>query len=87
MDTIKMQSGAIRPIANMLPRNLFTAEHEAFRETGRFGVIGAITEDMWKGGFTYLSESWETSVIGHAGIDSKNKTTDIHVIAKAGYRH
>jgi len=35
MDTIKMQSGAIRPIANMLPRNLFTAEHEAFRETVR----------------------------------------------------
>lgn len=35
MDTIKMQSAAIRPIANMLPRNLFTAEHEAFRETVR----------------------------------------------------
>ena len=35
MDTIKMQSGAIRPIANMLPRNLFTTEHEAFRETVR----------------------------------------------------
>ena len=30
-----MQSGAIRPIANMLPRNLFTTEHEAFRETVR----------------------------------------------------
>jgi long-chain-acyl-CoA dehydrogenase len=35
MDTIKMQSAAIRPIANMLPRNLFTAEHDAFRETVR----------------------------------------------------
>ena len=30
-----MQSGTIRPIANMLPRDLFTAEHEAFRETVR----------------------------------------------------
>jgi alkylation response protein AidB-like acyl-CoA dehydrogenase len=30
-----MQSAAIRPIANMLARNLFTAEHEAFRETVR----------------------------------------------------
>ncbi|MFD1438033.1 acyl-CoA dehydrogenase family protein [Acinetobacter terrae] len=30
-----MQSAAIRPIANMLPRNLFTAEHDAFRETVR----------------------------------------------------
>ena len=30
-----MQSGAIRPIANMLPRHLFTAEHEAFRESVR----------------------------------------------------
>ncbi len=60
---------------------------DAFRETGRFGVIGALTEDMWKGGFTYLSESWETSLIGHAGIDSTNETTDVHLIAKAGYRH
>ena len=30
-----MQSAAIRPIANMLPRNLCTAEHDAFRETVR----------------------------------------------------
>ncbi|MFN3289950.1 MAG: acyl-CoA dehydrogenase family protein [Acinetobacter sp.] len=30
-----MQSGAIRPLHNMLPRNLFNAEHEAFRETVR----------------------------------------------------
>lgn len=30
-----MQSGAIRPLNNMLPRNLFNAEHEAFRETVR----------------------------------------------------
>ena len=28
-----MQSGAIRPIPNMLPRTLFNAEHDAFRET------------------------------------------------------
>lgn len=28
-----MQSTAIRPLAGMLPRQLFTAEHEAFRET------------------------------------------------------
>ncbi|MCH7337356.1 acyl-CoA dehydrogenase family protein [Acinetobacter sp. NIPH 2699] len=30
-----MQSSAIRPIPNMLPRNLFNEEHEAFRETVR----------------------------------------------------
>ena len=30
-----MQSGAIRPLASMLPRKLFNAEHEAFRETVR----------------------------------------------------
>ena len=30
-----MQSGTIRPLHNMLPRNLFNAEHEAFRETVR----------------------------------------------------
>ena len=30
-----MQSGAIRPLNNMLPRNLFNAEHEAFQETVR----------------------------------------------------
>ena len=30
-----MQSGVIRPIPNMLPRKLFTSDHEAFRETVR----------------------------------------------------
>jgi len=30
-----MQAAAIRPLANMLPRHLFNAEHEAFRETVR----------------------------------------------------
>ncbi|WP_425916497.1 acyl-CoA dehydrogenase family protein [Acinetobacter sp. TSRC1-2] len=30
-----MQSAAIRPLPNMLARNLFTAEHEAFRESVR----------------------------------------------------
>ena len=30
-----MQSGAIRPIPNMLPRNLFNAEHDAFRDSAR----------------------------------------------------
>ena len=30
-----MQSGAIRPLNYMLPRNLFNTEHEAFRETVR----------------------------------------------------
>ena len=30
-----MQSGAIRPILNMLPRKLFNADHEAFRDTVR----------------------------------------------------
>ena len=30
-----MQSGAIRPLLNMLPRKLFDADHEAFRDTVR----------------------------------------------------
>ena len=30
-----MQASSIRPLSNMLPRNLFNAEHEAFRETVR----------------------------------------------------
>ncbi len=30
-----MQSGPIRPLANMLPRDLFTSEHTDFRETVR----------------------------------------------------
>lgn len=30
-----MQSGAIRPLQNMLPRNLFNAEHDAFRDSVR----------------------------------------------------
>ena len=35
MEIKTMQSGAIRPINNMLPRKLFNAEHEAFRDTVR----------------------------------------------------
>jgi len=31
----KMQSAAIRPLAPMLPRNLFNSDHDAFRETVR----------------------------------------------------
>lgn len=30
-----MQSAAIRPLAPMLPRNLFNSDHDAFRETVR----------------------------------------------------
>ncbi|HEY6876557.1 MAG TPA: hypothetical protein VI299_01010 [Polyangiales bacterium] len=56
-----------------------------FRETGRFGVIGALTEDMWKGGFVFEHEHWEVQALAHAGFYSRNDR-DVHVILKAGGR-
>ncbi|NNH76417.1 acyl-CoA dehydrogenase [Acinetobacter sp. ANC 5380] len=43
-----MQSATIRPIANMLPRNLFTAEHDAFRETVRKFYEKAVVPNIEK---------------------------------------
>lgn len=56
-----------------------------FKETGRFGVIGALTEDMWKGGVVFEHEHWETQALAHAGIYSKGNR-DVHVIFKVGAR-
>lgn len=43
-----MQSGAIRPLNNMLPRNLFNAEHEAFRETVRRFYAKEVVQNIEK---------------------------------------
>jgi hypothetical protein len=58
---------------------------ENFRETGRIGVLGALTEDMWKGGLIFEHENFETQVIAHAGFES-GKTRDVHIIFKVGGR-
>jgi hypothetical protein len=58
---------------------------ENFRETGRIGVLGAITEDMWKGGLIFEHEHFEAQVLAHAGFES-DKTRDVHIIFKLGGR-
>ena len=64
----------------------FAADGKDFEETGHFGVLGALTEDMWKGGFAYFAEKWEFNLIGHYGNEGNN-TIETHVITKIGYRH
>jgi hypothetical protein len=55
-----------------------------FREKGRVGIIGALTEDMWKGGLVFEHEYFEVQVLAHAGFEGK--TRDVHTLYKLGGR-
>lgn len=61
------------------------AKTEPFVEKGRVGVLGALTDDMWKVGLVFEHEHFEANVLFHAGFESGG-TRDIHVIFKAGGR-
>lgn len=56
-----------------------------FHETGRFGVLGALTEDLWKGGAVYEQEHFEVQLLAHAGFEGK-RNRDVHMILKVGGR-
>lgn len=56
-----------------------------FHETGRIGVLGAITEDGWKGGVIYEYEYFEAQILAHADYESKD-SHDIRVSYKLGGR-
>lgn len=56
-----------------------------FRERGRFGVIGAITEDGWKGGVAFQHEHFEAQILGHYAYESK-QTHDARLAYKLGGR-
>lgn len=56
-----------------------------FREHGRIGVVGALTEDMWKGGLVFEHENFELQVLAHAG-PLGDQERDVHIIMKAGGR-
>jgi hypothetical protein len=56
-----------------------------FHEKGRLGVLGALTNDMWKVGPIFEHEYFEAAVLGHAGFESGG-TRDIHLIFKAAGR-
>jgi hypothetical protein len=56
-----------------------------FREVGRIGVLGAITEDAWKGGLAFEYEYFEVQVLGHASYESKD-THDQRLSYKVGGR-
>jgi hypothetical protein len=56
-----------------------------FRERGRVGVIGAITEDLWKGGVVFEHEHFEAQVLVHLSFtDADNR--DVHSGLKLGAR-
>jgi hypothetical protein len=56
-----------------------------FREHGRFGLAGALTEDMWKGGIIFEHEHFEAQVLAHAGPLGEQER-DVHIIGKVGAR-
>ena len=58
--------------------------HPNFVEPGRFGVIGALTEDNWKGGLVYEHEHFEAQFFVHAVFGDGLR--DIDVSGKVGGR-
>jgi hypothetical protein len=58
---------------------------EPFHEKGRFGFLGALTDDMWKAGLVFEHEHFEAQVLFHAGFETGD-TRDLHFIFKAGGR-
>lgn len=56
-----------------------------FREKGRFGLLGAITDEEWKGGVVFEHEYFEAQALAHAAFQSKNNL-DVHVVYKLGGR-
>lgn len=58
---------------------------EPFHEKGRFGFLGALTDDMWKAGLVFEHEHFEAQVLFHAGFETGD-TRDLHFVFKAGGR-
>jgi hypothetical protein len=56
-----------------------------FREKGRVGVIGALTEDMWKGGAVFEHEYFEVQLLAHFAR-FMHESRDVHFMARAGGR-
>jgi hypothetical protein len=90
--TVMLTSAA----ANVTPRTALAEEPAVlaaaspdpklnFREVGRIGVIGAITEDAWKGGLAFEHEHFEVQVLGHMSYESK-QTHDQRLSYKLGAR-
>jgi hypothetical protein len=57
----------------------------SFREKGRVGVIGALTEDMWKGGAVFEHEYYEVQLLAHFAR-FEHQSRDVHFMARAGGR-
>lgn len=58
---------------------------DSFMQEGHFGVLGAITDDLWKGGIVYEGERLEAQVLYHRN-DDDGDTSDSHLLTKIGYR-
>jgi hypothetical protein len=56
-----------------------------FYEHGRIGILGALTEDMWKGGLVFEHQFFEAQVLAHYGKYSATDS-DFHLITKIGGR-
>ena len=63
----------------------FTASAEEAKEPGRTGLLGAVTDDLFKFGLVRLEENWELNLLAHGEYsDSDNHQVD--VMARTGVR-
>jgi hypothetical protein len=57
----------------------------SFKEPGRVGILGAITDDLWKGGLVFEHEYFEFILLGHTEIVHKS-LGEVHVLSRGGGR-
>ncbi len=74
--------GAVLLISNA---HTARADDAEFTETGRFGLMGTVTDDLLKAGPVFYSENFEVSAFAHYENDSDN-TTQLDTMFKVGYR-
>lgn len=53
--------------------------HPRFVEAGRVGIIGALTEDQWKGGVVYQMERFEAQFLMHMEFATGRRVFDVSV--------
>lgn len=61
------------------------ADDLEFTETGRFGLMGSVTEDLLKAGPVFYTENLEVNAFAHYDSDS-NGDIQLDALFKLGYR-
>ncbi len=65
----------------------FAASGDDFKETGHMGAIGALTDDLFKVGFVYMHQDWETQFLIHGDSTDPKTNWHMHGILQIGLRN